>query len=71
MRIFLKDKKADSTITQKSGKGRRFIIMYDITENIPLCEKDKNGIEVEHLEWTGDTCHPEHRVDGLLTADTL
>ena len=52
--------------------GCRLVIVHDITEDGALCDIDPiTGKYVDNLKWTGDTCHPEKRADGLLTAERL
>ena len=66
------DKNNPSETKIKTGKGRQLVIMHAITLEGPLCETELDGVTpVDDLKWTGDTCHPEKRIDGKLTAETL
>ena len=48
------------------------VILHAITLDGPLYECEEDGITpVCDLKWTGDTCHPQKRMDGKLTCETL
>ena len=67
-----KDKDIDSGVKKKSGKGRRLVILHAITLDSLLYECEEDGITpVCDLKWTGDTCHPQKRMDRKLTCKTL
>ena len=54
-----KDKTKSSTLTRKSGKGKRPILLHTITEDGPLADIDEEtGKPIDELEWNRDTPHP-------------
>ena len=61
----------DTTINRSSSKGRRLCIIHAITKDGPLVERDDTGYPITDLVWKGDTPHPQDRIDGKLTCETL
>jgi hypothetical protein len=44
----------DKTIERKSNKGRRLIILHEITTDGPLCVTEENGRPIDDLLWKGN-----------------
>ena len=52
------------------------IIIHDIAEHGPLCDRDKSGVPVDHLTWRtrnkkSDTPKHHYREDGKINCETL
>ena len=41
-----------------TSKGRRLILMNDISKDGLLCDRDGYGRPIDNLKWNGDTPHP-------------
>lgn len=67
-----KNQQDENTITRKSGRGRRLIMLHAITVDGPLAEIDaQTGFPIDDLKWRGDTPHSTKQPDSKMTAELL
>lgn len=61
---------SQSEVNKSSSKGARMIILYDITEDSPLC-KTFDYVQADYLVWKKDMPRSEEAPDGAKTAECL